>query len=259
MFKTFVLRMTAIALLLSLSTQLRAMHDDVEFGYNNLTVPSSFVIEGDNFTWDNLLYFSSKMEEFDPFNPGDFGSDEPGFTTNPAEGFLINPGDRIFLRVLNATDFSTYGVGYVNFYNPNTGFLEASADRRLSGDHNTGSLQTLFFNGLGIETGDNPLFLGAGNASGNLHDHIFFDLLDDNTAPFGAYGVLLRLESDFASNGFNGIDLVSDPFWFIWNHGMTSADFNQFALPAFGAIPEPNALLVVAAIGGFGLARRRRR
>jgi hypothetical protein len=239
-------------------TQAKAQHSDIEFGYNNLSTPTAFVLEGSAFTVDGLPFWASDFFEIDPFNPGDYGSDEPGFTTNAGEGLLINTNDRIFLRVLNAAGNSAFGVGWVNYFNPNTGLLEASASNRMAGEHNSGAFNTLFFNGLGIESGDNPLFLGAGSASGNLHDHILFDLLDDATAPFGAYGVLFRMEADFASNGFGQTDLTSDAFWIIWNHGMSESDFLNAALPAFGAIPEPSSLFLLS-MAGLGMMLRRRR
>jgi hypothetical protein len=218
------------------------------------------VIEGGSFTLDGIAYWESDFFEFDPFNPGNFGSDEPGFTTNSNEGLLINNNDRIFVRVLNAAGNSAFGVGLVNYFNPSTGMLEASASRRMLAEQNSGSFTDLVFNGVGIESGDNPIFLGAGNASGNLHDHILFDLLDDATAPFGAYGVLFRLEADFASNGFGQTDLASNSFWIIWNHGMSHEDFETLALPAYGAgaIPEPGSFTLLG-LSVLAIAIRRRR
>lgn len=237
-----------------------AQHNDIEFGYNNLNSPTAFMLEGGSFTLDGLAYWESDLFEFDPFEPGNFGSDEPGFTTNAAEGFLINTNDRIFLRVLNAAGNSAYGVGLVNYFNPNTGSLEASSSRRMLAQQNSGSFTDLIFNGVGIESGDNPVFLGAGNASGDLHDHILFDLLDDATAPLGAYGVLFQMEADFASNGFGQTDLSSNAFWIIWNHGMSHEDFETLALPAYGAgaIPEPGAFALLA-ISSVVISLRRRK
>lgn len=237
----------------------QAQHQDVEFGYDNTSNPMAFDIEGSTFTFDGLLIFEADMEEFDPFNPGNFGSAEPGFATNAAEGLLINSGDRISLRVLNATTHSAFGVGFVNYYNPGTNSLEALASRRMLAEQNSGSFDDLVINGLGFEMGDNPIFLAAGSASGDIHDHIFFDLLDDATAPFGAYGLLVQLESDFQSNGFGVTDLESTPFWMIWNHGMDENDFDTLALPKFGAVPEPSGLLLLGSLvlGAVGMHRRR--
>jgi hypothetical protein len=232
-------------------------HSDIEFGYDSISTPSAFVIEGDLLTADGIQYWESEFLE-DSLSPGNFFSDEPGFITNSAENLLINPDDRIWLRVLNAQGNSAYGVGYVNFYNPVSGMLEASSSRRLLAEHNSASLTDLTFNGTGIESGNNPLFLGAGDVDGDIHDHIFFDLLDDSTAPFGAYGVLFQLESDFASNGFGQTDLTSDRFWIIWNHGMDASSFENSALPAFGAVPEPGSLTLLS-LSALGLALRRRR
>jgi len=241
-------------------TMCQAQHSDVEFGYDNTASPTAFVIEGNEFTFDGIQIFEAGMEEFDPFNPGDFGSDEPGFATNAAEGLLVNSGDQIFLRILDASVHSAYGVGFVNYYDPNTDSLEASASRRLMAMQNSASFDDLVINGTGFESGDNPVFIDFGDGTGNIHDHVFFDLLDDGTAPFGAYGLLVQLESDFASNGIGSTDLESAPFWMIWNHGMAENDFDSMALPKFGAVPEPSSLLLLGslAMGTLGFRRRRR-
>ena len=234
-------------------------HSDIEFGYDNLSNPSSFVIEGSAFTTEGFLFFEAGMEAFDPFDPNNFGSDEPGFTTNAAEGLLVNSGDAIFLRVLDASQYSNFGVGFVNFFNPNTNLLEAAASHRLLAEQNSAGLTDLTFNGVGIESGDNPVFLGLGDADGDVHDHIFFDLLDDGSAPLGAYGILVQLEADFGSNGLNGTEMNSDKFWMIWNHGMDEGDFDTRALAAFGAVPEPGTglALIGLVLGALGYSRRR--
>ncbi len=257
-----LLRIAAATIVGSLliSTSIFAQHSDIEFGYDSTSSPTTFVFDTDNFTSEGFMFFEAEMEP-DVFDPGNFGSDEPGFATNAAEGLLINPNDRIFLRILDAMIASSFGVGFVNYYNPITGLLEASADRRLLVEQNTGGLQDLVINGLAIETGDNPVFVASANSGGNVHDHLFFDLLDDATAPHGAYGLLVQLQADFASNGFGGIDLSSAPFWMIWNHGMDHEDFDKLALPAFGVsvIPEPSSMALLLAMTGVGLFARRRR
>lgn len=240
-------------------TTLYGQHSDVEFGYDSLASPSAFVIEGNSLTTDGIQYWESEFIE-DALQPGDFFADEPGFATNATENLFINAGDRISLRVLNAQGNSATGVGFINYFNPSTGLLQASSTHRILAEQNSVALPDLVFNGGGIESApnSNPVFLGTGSSSNGLHDHIFFDLLDEANAPLGAYGVLFQLESDFALNGFGSTDLTSDRFWVIWNRGMDPTDFERQALPAFGAIPEPGsfALLSLSAVG-FAIRRRR--
>lgn len=232
-------------------------HSDVEFGYDSLTNPTAFIIEQDNVTSDNIQYFESAFEELDPFSAGNFSADEPGFTTAADEGLLIGANHRVFLNFLNASTNSAFGVGYVNYFNPATNMLEASGS--LAVLDNSTSTADLILNGAFLQSGVNPQFLGLSDAGGDLHDHLVIDLLNDGTAPLGAYGVLAQLQSDF--NGDGTFELSSDPFWMIFNHGMDESDFDNIALPQFGvtAIPEPGSMAVLIAIGCVAGLRRRRR
>lgn len=251
--------LVAMLVVASFSTKAAAQHaGDVEFGYDNLVTPSAFVIDANSFTSDGLLYFESEMEELDPFNPGDYSSDEPGFTTNEGEGLLVNNGDQIWLNALDASAFSSFGVGYVNYYNPTTDALEALG--RIGVLDNSGSTADLVLNGNSIETGANPQFIGQGDSDGDVHDHVIFDLLDDGTAPLGAYGILFQLQSDLAPSD-GSFDVSSDPFWIVWNHGLSESDFENLALPGFGvtAVPEPGSLTIAGLCAGALLLRRRRR
>ena len=253
--------LTAIALAM-MTTTAYAQHGhagDVEFGYDDVNNPTGFEIEHDEFTSDGFLFFESEFEELDPFNPGDWSSDEPGFTTASAEGLLVNPGDQIWLNAMDAAVETTFGVGYVNFYNPGTDSLEAAG--RLGIYDNSTSTADLILSGGSIESGANPQFIGLGDIDGDVHDHLIVDLLDDATAPIGAYGVLFQMQSDYDVADGN-MDLDSDPFWIIWNYGMSDEDFDDLALPKFGAVeavPEPSTIGVFA----FGMAavmlRRRRK
>ncbi|MDG1875767.1 MAG: PEP-CTERM sorting domain-containing protein [Mariniblastus sp.] len=250
----------SIVILTMTSSNLFAQHaGDLEFGYDSLAAPTSFVIESTDFTSDGFLYFESEMEELDPFNPGDFSSDEPGFTTNDGEGLLVNEGDQIWLNAVDASSRSTFGVGYVNYYDPTSGTLTSLG--RLGIYDNSGSTSDLILSGGSIESGPNTQFIGLGDVDGDVHDHLIVDLLDDATAPNGAYGVMFELQSDFsAADGT--MDLTSDAFWIVWNHGMSDADFDSLALPAFGvsAVPEPGSLSLLAfGVPALVLRRRRKR
>lgn len=216
-----------------LSSNLLAQHSDAEFGYDNTVSPTGFEIEGDVFTQEGILVIESSMEELDPFTPGDFSADQPGFATNDAEDLLVNSGDSIWISTLDASVDSAFGVGYVNFYNPVSNALEATG--RIALEDNTASTLDLVLNADAIESGVNLQFIDVADAGGNIHDHVVFDLLDDATAPIGAYGVLVQLHSDFGPID-GDIELSSEPFWIVFNHGMTEADFEDFALPKFGIV-----------------------
>ncbi len=230
-------------------------HSDIEFGYNSLAAPTAIEIEGSAFTVDGFAYWESDVDVFG----AELFAENPGYTTNPDEGLLVGQGDRIFVSVLNANMHSVYGVGYINYYNPATNQLEAYETHQISVGHNDpnpGNWTDLVFNGINIVSGDNPLFLGTGSNTGEMHDHLIFNFFED--APIGAYGVLFQLEAYFAANASNQPNLVSDAYWVIWNHGMSHEDFESLALPAFGAIPEPGSALLLG-LGSLGWLIRRRR
>ena len=233
-----------------------AQHSDVEFGYDDTAAPTAIIIENDNVTSEGIQVFESGFEELDPFNAGDFSADEPGFTTEAAEGLLFNEGDQIFINALDASAHSIFGVGYVNFYNPNTGMLEAA--NRVSIVDNTAGTTDRILDGT-MASGDTLQFLGSVDSDGDLHDHVVFDLLDDDTAPAGAYGILVDIQADFA-DADGTTDLVSDPVWFIFNHQLSEEDFENLALPSFGlsAVPEPGSFAVLFAGAACLLTRRRR-
>ena len=153
-------------------------------------------------------YFESDFEP-DVLDLSDFKFDEPGFVIEPAENLLLNENCRIFVEVLNAANFSAFGLGYVNYFDPNAGLLSA-ADRIRLTDGSNGTAD-LTLNETNIEGGSNRQLLGVTDEFRDLHDQLDFDLLDDATAPLEAYGVLLRLDSDFPSNGIGTIDLESEP------------------------------------------------
>ena len=246
--------------ILTLPLQLQAQHNDVEFGYDDLSLPTGFLLEPlgfDRTTSDGIILVQSNMEELDPFAPGDFSADQPGFTTNNSKGLMVNSGDAIMINALDASLHSNFGVGYVNYYNPGSNSLEASG--RIAFEDNTGSTPNLILNGSQIESGVNPQFIGLASSGGNVHDHITWDLLDDSSAPTGAYGILVQLQSDFSTLDGN-IDLSSDPFWLVFNHGMSTEEFETMALPSFGisSVPEPACSTILLLVCGTVMVKRRR-
>ena len=95
---------------------------------------------------------------------------------------------------------------------------------------------------------------------GEIHNHLNFAFAADADAPSEfAVGLLLQFEADLASVAGNGIDVVSDPFFLVFNNGLSEEVFETQALPAFGVVPEPTSGILLATIGSAILTRRRRR
>ena len=228
-----------VSVITCLSSSSFAQHSDIEFGYDNAGSPAGFSFAPTGFTTttgDGISVAESSLRELDPFNPGQFTSDQPGFATNSGQGLVINSGNGVMINALDASAESAFGVGYVNYYNPTTDALEATG--RIAFRDNTSGTPDLVLNGNSIESGITPQFIDLADSGGTIHDHIVWDLLDDSTAPLGAYGILVQLQSDFTFDGT--IELSSEPFWIIFNHGMSGSDFDNLALPSFGvgqAIP----------------------
>jgi len=224
--------------------------------------PTAIDIEQPNVSSEGIMFFESEFEQASALDPWE--TDEPGFETIDEMGelFRFNPGDNIWITVLDASVESTLGVGYVNYFNPTTMALEASGEITV-GEDLTVATDDLVLNGGSITSGDNPQLLGIGDTiasgdPGGIHEHVGFELTGDTV---GAYGLLLQVEADFAGTSAD-IDLVSDPFWVIINRGLDEETFEGAALGSFGiveAVPEPTSAVVLTGVFGALFVRRRRR
>ena len=228
--------------LLSFSTNVRAQEFDpldLVLGYDDLSNPTEILLAAiDGFTVNSVPYFTDAFGIPDPFSPTDIATKNPGFITSSFADLLINENDQIFIDVLDASvTANAGGVGYVNFYNPDTDQLEASG--RLAVVDSLSSTSDLIINGQIIESGDTQQFVDFGrfaveDSSGvGIHRHLLVDLLDDSAALDGAYGVLVKLQGDFGPDPDGEIDVTSEPFWIIWNHNMPNMDFQNLAVAAF--------------------------
>jgi len=245
-------------------------HADVEFGFDDLANPTTIEVELTETTSDGIQIAESEFEEV---FIGDPETDDPGFITPADEGLLVNQDDEVSIRFLNAAQNSDAGVGFVNFYNPATGQLEPSGiititnelgdEVVLDGSSISGAAATLFLDdgSDGFEFSNAPDEPAELLGIGEIHNHLTFDL-DNATAQDGAFGLLLQFEADLNSaiNGPDGIvDVTSDPFFLIFNNNLSEEDFETLAIPAFSVVPEPSAAIVLSALAGGILTRRRRR
>lgn len=281
----------AIAVLFSSLGHAQEVHSDIEFGFAPDSEELEFEIENDTVNDDGFQVFEGS---FGIALGNESTTDNPGFITPVDEGLTVNQGDNIFVRVLNAgaTDGNTIGSGFVNFYDPNQPDAGIQSDvgtitvigndpndpdedivAVFDGDVPVSGIVSLFLaegsdgtfqsdlppSLLGDEEGDEQnIELGVGE----IHNHLNFTFAADAGAPSEfAVGLLLQFEADLASVAGDGIDVVSDPFFVVFNNGLSEEVFETQALPAFGvnAVPEPTSGILLAAVGSAILTRRRRR
>lgn len=167
----------------------RAQHSDVDFEYESSEIQLRSLAYPEP-VWFGNFPTSGLFARF---------TVNPGFASESVDGFGINPNNIVNYNVLtnlrfwdSATqDFAPAGATNIDVENgigPNT---------TVSGN------TTPLFPGGGI---------GGSDSSGEFHAHLEYRL--SSGAAFGAYGLLLELETDEP-----GI-LVSDPFFIVFNYGL---------------------------------------
>ena len=241
-----------------------AQHSDIEFGFEDNANPVFEVL------LDEVTDEGIQVAEGEFFSLGPFATtDSPGFITPEEEGevLTVNPGDQVFVRVLDASapDSPTdRGVGFVNFYNPVTDALEPtdSTDGTLVITGNTpGSSadSVSVFSGDQLLSGEAELFLAAGSdgntmsdapgdepnitlGSGRIHTHLGFDLTGNLGSTDGAVGLLLQFTTVPADGS---APVESAPFFLIFNNGLEELPAPTGfvdALAAFGLVEEEEVI-----------------
>lgn len=243
---------------------------DIEIGFDDFNNPTEIEIETPFPRFNNAGVGIADGEFTELF--GELGTDNPGFITPATEGeeARFNPGDAISLAFIDST--SSGGQGFVTFFNPTTGALEASTssititnqddvDTTIDGEALIGENSLLISvasdgfllsNIPGAPASENEV-LGLGE----IHNHLSF-ALEGNTP--GAFGLFVQFEADTDGDGVANFD--SDEFFLVFNSGLDDAGFAT-ALAAFEAtgvaVPEPSSCIAMGAIGAGILTRRRRR
>ena len=241
-----------------------AQHSDIEFGFEDPANPV-FEIELDELTDEGIQVAEGEFTRAAPFattdNPGfltplEVEEDENGVEVI-VEQLVVNEGDQVFVRVLDASasDSPTdRGVGFVNFYNPDTDALE-NRDSSFGTLTITGSDgATSVFAGNQLVSGDAELFLAVGSDGddlstpppsldedreelgvGRIHNHLAFDLSGSLATTDSAVGLLLQFTT-IPADGSAPVE--SDPFFLIFNNGLEE-------------LPEPTGF--IDALAAFGL------
>ena len=244
-----------------------AQHADIEFGFEDNANPVFEIL------LDELTDEGIQVAEGEFTRAGSFATtDSPGFITPleeengvVVEELTVNPGDQVFVRVLDASADGSptdRGVGFVNFYNPVTDALEnldaTSGTLSITGSDNVVSV----FAGDQLISGDAEIFLATGSdgddisnvpgdgdesnitlTAGRIHNHLAFDLSGDLATTDGAVGLLLQFTTVPADGS---APVESDPYFLIFNNGLeelpASTGFVD-ALAAFGLDEEEEGIL----------------
>lgn len=192
------------------------------------------------------LLFASKMFE-GVFKVGGLfnrTTDEPGFEAH--DGLPDFAGRQIGFDLV-----AGHHGHFLHFFDPVAGLIAASHGHSLQISWGPIPGQNLVVTSTSGGSG----LIGEIAPDGEAHFHLDF-WIHPNLPPaangtFGAYGLLMNLNIDdpTISN--------SEPFWLIFNYGMTDEDFGA-ALPAFTGIPEPNSAALLGLLALTAMLRRRR-
>ena len=244
---------------------------DIEIGFDDFMNPTEIEIETPFPRFNNAGVGIADGEFTELFN--DLATDNPGFITPATEGEegRFNPGDAISLAFRDST--SSGGQGYVTFFNPTTGALEASSSSITITNENGGVGGTTVIDGGSIN-GEESLLISVASdgfllsnavdpdenvtlGEGEIHNHLSFDLEGNDQ---GAFGIFVQFEADTDGDGVANFD--SDEFFLVFNSGLDDDGFAT-ALAAFEAtgvaVPEPSSCIAMGAIVAGILTRRRRR
>ena len=213
-------KLFATAIVFLLPSMIFAQHSDILFSYENDEIVIRDGVEG--FT-DGFQIFEGT------FPKSGFSrrfTENPGFLSESANEDMVSSGDQIQIELLESSTFGSF----LTQFDGETGML-GPTDATVTIDDNMGdNTLDLVIGNLEL-TGDNPQFIQTADSFDEVHSHINFTLSVEAEAectPAGdAYGILFRLVTS------NSSVENSQPVWLVFNYGMSPADFENIAIPAF--------------------------
>ncbi|MCB5185145.1 PEP-CTERM sorting domain-containing protein [Methylobacillus gramineus] len=116
-------------------------------------------------------------------------------------------------------------------------------------------------------TGDVIGTLGQAGSAGNIHEHLTFTIAGASGLPSnGAYYITLQLISADLNSSFDGIVAngkyaSSDPFYLVFNNGLSASEFHAsvHGLSDIAPVPEPSSYaMLMLGLGLIGWRLRKR-
>ncbi len=238
MFRRLFFYGAVLTLLLPISPAFAQHAGDIEFDIDGS------IIEIEN--GEPSLLYADKMFE-GVFKVGGLfnrTTDDPGFEAH--RGLPDYAG-----RLIGFDLVAGHHGHFLHFFDPVTGLIAASHGYSMQISWGPTPAQNLTLTSTSGGSG----LIGEIASDGAAHFHLDFwihpDLPPSANGTFGAYGLLMNLNIDDPSIS------NSEPFWLIFNYGMTEEDFSA-ALPAFTGIPEPSSAALLGLLALTAMLQRRR-